>query len=66
MLAKGDRVDVVLDVAEQEDGSYGITVVGVYEPDQVAPPVPDGVRRNRVQTFLGHELNIRAFSVWQD
>lgn len=60
MINTQDRVDVVLDVHSDPD-AYRVVLVGVFEPGQPLPPVPDGATRNVVQSFMGVAMSTRAF-----
>jgi hypothetical protein len=55
-------VQVVLDVV-YEDNGHRVVVRGVY-PEGVAIPEPlNGSKRNVVQAFVGHTLDIRALYI---
>lgn len=60
MIGVQDRIDVVLDVYSDPD-AYRVVMVGVFEPGQPLPPVPEGATRNVVQSFMGVPMNTRAF-----
>ncbi|MEV6854734.1 hypothetical protein AB0M89_13105 [Streptomyces microflavus] len=60
MTTAQDRIDVVLDVYSDAD-AYRVVMVGVFEPGQPVPPVPEGATRNVVQSFMGVPMSTRAF-----
>ncbi|MFE5958907.1 hypothetical protein [Streptomyces rubiginosohelvolus] len=60
MIETRDRINVVLDVYSDAD-AYRVVMVGVFEPGQPVPPVPEGATRNVVQSFMGVPMGTRAF-----
>ncbi|MEW2301953.1 hypothetical protein AB0958_18600 [Streptomyces sp. NPDC006655] len=62
MIGAGDRVDVVMDAYVEED-AYRVVMVGVFRPGQPLPAIPDGARRNVVQTWLEVPHSARVFAL---
>jgi len=60
MIETRDRIHVILDVYSDAD-AYRVVMVGVIEPGQPVPPVPEGATRNVVQSFMGVPMSTRAF-----
>lgn len=65
MIGSNDRVDVVLDVYSEDD-AYRVRMVGVFQPDQPKPSIPQGATRNIVETFLDVKTDVRAFGLGRD
>lgn len=60
---RGARVDVVLDLILVGD-TWRVRMVGVLDPKQPSPPLPDGPGyRNRVQAFFGVQVDVPTFGI---